>query len=161
MFKRLLVPLDGSGFGAQAIKYAAEVAKQFKAEIILLQVVKPATPIIATQGLTPSSITPTVPKVSIEAAFEQEESETNRANLYLADKVRELERQHFEVSYQIIIGDAASSIIDFADKKGVDMIVMTTHGKSGIVRAIMGSVADEVLRKSGKPVLVIRPLSDS
>jgi nucleotide-binding universal stress UspA family protein len=55
------------------------------------------------------------------------------------------------------VGDPAGSIMAYAKKSKADLIIMTTHGKSGIIRAVMGSVADEVVRKSGKPVLVTRP----
>ncbi|HEY92485.1 MAG TPA: universal stress protein [Dehalococcoidia bacterium] len=60
-------------------------------------------------------------------------------------------------SYDVVIGDPAQSIMEFDKKERMDLIVMSTHGKSGLKRAIMGRVADAVIRDSGKPVLVIRP----
>jgi len=59
------------------------------------------------------------------------------------------------------MGDIARSIIEFIEKENTDLVVMTTHGKSGLRRAVMGSIADVVIRESGKPVLVIRPQTSS
>jgi len=61
----------------------------------------------------------------------------------------------------VAIGNPAQSIMQFSKKKNIDLIVMTTHGKSGLKRAVMGSIADVVIRESGKPVLVIRPQTSS
>ena len=55
------------------------------------------------------------------------------------------------------MGTPAKSIIEFCQKEGVDLVVMTTHGRNGLKRAFVGSIADEVIRESGVPVLVIRP----
>ena len=157
MFKRLLVPLDGSRFGSRAIRYAADVAQKFSAEIILLQVVKPATPVPVSSTVAPGMGSPQSAEIAMETALDVEKRERARARRYLRGKVRNLESRNIKASYQVLVGDPAQSIMDFADKKKADLVVMTTHGKSGLKRAIMGSVADSVIRESGKPVLVVRP----
>jgi nucleotide-binding universal stress UspA family protein len=157
MFKRLLIPLDGSRFGSRAIRYAADVAQKFSAEIVLLQVVKPATPVPVSSTVSPGMGSPQSAEIAMETALDVEKRERARARRYLRRKVSDLESRNIKASYQVLVGDPAQSIMDFADKKKTDLVVMTTHGKSGLKRAIMGSVADSVIRESGKPVLVVRP----
>jgi nucleotide-binding universal stress UspA family protein len=157
MFKRLLVPLDGSRFASRALRYAMEVAHQFGTEVILLQVVESATPLATTTGMAPGMQSPTAAQIAVQAALDEEKRNTSHAKRYLSRKARDIRSQDIEVSYQVVVGDPAQSIMEFAEKENVDLVVMTTHGKSGLKRAIMGSVADQVIRESGKPVLVVRP----
>jgi nucleotide-binding universal stress UspA family protein len=157
MFNRLLVPLDSSRFASRALRYAAEVAQRFNAELILLQVIKPATPVPATTGMAPGGESPASAEIAMQAALEEDKRNAAHAKRYLSGKVRQMRAQAINASYQVIVGDPAQSIMEFSKKEHMDLVVMTTHGKSGIKRAIMGSVADAVIRESGKPVLVIRP----
>ena len=157
MFKKILVPLDGSRFASRAIKYAVEIARRFDAEIILMQVEKPATPITASDGPQPGIHSPAAVKVAVQIALDEDKRNVSKARRYLSRKVRELKGKNIACSYHVNIGNPAESIILYSRKKKIDLIIMTSHGKSGIVRAVMGSVADEVVRNSGKPVLVIRP----
>jgi nucleotide-binding universal stress UspA family protein len=155
MFKRLLVPLDGSLFASQALPYATDVAQSFGAEVILIQIVRPATFVIAAGA--PGGISPAASEIAVQAAREADKRNAARARRYLSDKVRAMTSQRVKSSYQVLVGDTARSIIEFSEKENIDLVVMTTHGKSGLKRAVMGSVADAVIRQSGKPVLVIRP----
>jgi nucleotide-binding universal stress UspA family protein len=161
MFKRILVPLDGSRFGSRALPYAIDVAKKFKAEIIFTQVVEPVTPAPVSTGIDPGMSSPASAEMALQAAQEEEKRETTRAKRYLRGKVRAAISDGVNASYRVIVGDPAQSIMGTADKENVNLVIMTTHGKSGLKRAIMGSVADKVIRESGKPVLVIRPHTDS
>lgn len=156
MFKRLLVPLDGSRFGSRALTYASEIAHHFGAEVVLIQVVKPATPVATTTGMTPGIASPSTAELAAQAALEEDKRNSARAKRYLSGKIRGLKSRDIKASYQVIVGDPAQSIMKFSQKEHMDLVVMTTHGKSGLKRAIMGSVADVVIRESGKPVLVVR-----
>jgi len=159
MFKRLLVPLDGSRFASRALPYAAEVAQRFSAEVILTQVVKPATAII--DAATPIGVSAAASEIAVQVALEADKRNAARARRYLSGKVRALRSRHIQSSYRVLRGDVARSIIEFSEKANIDLVVMTTHGKSGLKRAVMGSIADVVIRESGKPVLVIRPQTSS
>ena len=153
MFEHLLVPLDGSRFGSQAVRYAIEVAIHFDAEITLLQAVKPATPIV----VSPSVASPSIADMATQTAFIEDKRNVSRAKRYLSKKAREIRAQNIKTEFHTIVGEPAQSVIEFADKKHIDLVVMSSHGKNVVKRAIMGSVADKVVRESGKPVLVIRP----
>jgi nucleotide-binding universal stress UspA family protein len=155
MFKRILVPLDGSRFASRALRYAAEVAQRFGAEIVLIQVIKPATSVI--DAGAPVGVSVAGSEIAVQAALEADKRNAARARRYLSGKVRAIRSRHIQSSYRVPIGDVAHSIIEFSEKQSIDLVVMTTHGKSGLRRAVMGSVADLVIRESGKPVLVIRP----
>jgi nucleotide-binding universal stress UspA family protein len=155
MFERILVPLDGSRFGSQSIQYAKEIAHRFSAEIILIQAVKPTIPTIGTIESIPSIQGLASAEIPIQVAKQEDERNIKRARRYLSKKVREIKKQDIKASYHIILGNISRSIMGFARKNNIDLIVLTTHGKGGIKRAIMGSVTDEIIRKSGKPVLVI------
>ena len=157
MFKRVLVPLDGSRFGLRALKYATEVAQRFGAEVILLQVIKPPASVI-TAG-APGINSPAISEIAVQTALEENKRKAARARRYLGRKVRGMKTEGIKGSYSVIAGDPAQSIMDFSRNERIDLIVMSTHGSSGLKRAIMGSVADVVIRESGKPVLVIRPQS--
>jgi len=159
MFKRLLVPLDGSRFASGALRYATEVAKRFGAEVILIQVIKPTTFIIDAGG--PVGISPAASEIAVQAALEADKRNAARARRYLSGKVRAMRSRDIQSSYRVLTGDPAHSITEFSEKENIDVVVMTTHGKSGLKRAIMGSVADVVIRESGKPVLVVRPQTGS
>jgi nucleotide-binding universal stress UspA family protein len=156
MFKRILVPLDGSRFASKALKYAEEIADKFQAEIVLIQIVKPAVAITA--PVTGESIiqSPAVTEAAVQLAMSEDKRNVSIAKQYLSKKTREINAKNITSSYNVVIGDPADSIIQFSRKHKIDLIIMTTHGKSGILRAVMGSVADALVRKSGKPVLVIR-----
>jgi nucleotide-binding universal stress UspA family protein len=159
MFKRILVPLDGSRLGSRALPYAIEVAKHFGAEVILMQVVKRTMPTIGVGA--PESVSAMGAEIVVQAALDEDEKNISRAKRYLGRKVWRMKSQGVAGSYSVVIGDPAQSIIAFSQEEHVDLIVMSTHGKSGLKRAIMGSVADAVIRESGKPVLIISPQSRS
>jgi nucleotide-binding universal stress UspA family protein len=153
MFTHLLVPLDGSRFGSRALRYAVEVARQFDADIMLLQIIKPATPIVA----SPMVASPSMADVAVQTALMEDKRNVSRAKRYLSGKAREIRSQNIKVNYQAIVGEPAQSIIEFNDNNNIDLVVMSSHGRNVVKRAIMGSVADKVIRESKKPVLVIRP----
>ena len=155
MFKRILVPLDGSRFGSRALRYATAIAQHFDAEVILIRVIRHTTPMIAAEAHGVAS--PTESEIAVQAALEADKQNVARAKRYLRDKVRAIKSRHIKASYQVTIGEPAQSIMQFSKKENISLIVMTTHGKSGLKRAVMGSIADVVIRESGKPVLVIRP----
>lgn len=159
MFKRILVPLDGSRFSGRAIPYAVEISRQFDGEIILLQVIKP-TPLVMPGAGADSMLNPTTSQLIVESAKEKDSNNLAQANQYLRKRSRRMIKQGIKSSYQVLLGEPAKSVIRFCKKESIDLVVMTTRGKSGLKRAFMGSVADEIIREPGIPVLAIRPKSN-
>jgi len=147
MYKRILVPLDGSRLAEQALEDAKAVISSKKDCLItLFRVVEP---LLAAQ---------LVDYVNVEeyrVAEDRNEAETKD---YLVNMAEELTRAGMRVEVELIVGGAAdSAILDYAKENKIDLIVMTTHGRSGVHRWIFGSVAQRVLRHSPIPVLIVPP----
>jgi nucleotide-binding universal stress UspA family protein len=142
MYKNILVPLDGSELAKKALAEAEKLAKSFDAEIILFQVV-PFMPIYG----SPELVTPLI----------IDEKQKEAAGKYLANLTEELKKRGIRVTAMVKTGhQVAVEIIDFAKEAGVDLIVMCTHGRSGLTRWVLGSVAHKVLTRAETPILLLR-----
>jgi nucleotide-binding universal stress UspA family protein len=141
MYKKILVPLDGSELAKKALDQAEKLAKTFDAEIVLLQVV-PFMPIYG----SPELVTPLI----------VDEKQKESAERYLRNLAEELKKRDLKVTTMVRTGQqVAVEIIDFAKESRVDLIVMCTHGRSGITRWVLGSVAHKVLTRAETPILLI------
>ena len=142
MYKRILVPLDGSELSKKALDHAEKLAETFDSEIILFQVV-PLMPIYGAPELMTS--------FSVNDKKQKEAAER-----YLANLSEELKRRGFKVTAEVKTGQqVAVEIVDFAKESGVDLIVMCTHGHSGITLWALGSVAHKVLTRAETPILLV------
>ena len=142
MYKKILIPLDGSDLAKLALAQAEKLAKTFDAEIILFQVV-PFMPIYG----SPELVTPLI----------VDEKQKEAAEKYLANLTEELKKKGLKVSAMVRTGQqVAVEIIDFAKESAVDLIVMCTHGRSGISRWVLGSIAHKVLTRAETPILLVR-----
>ncbi len=141
MLKKILVTLDGSEFSERALPYAVELAQKFSAELEMIWVLQPAI-IMSDFGAT-----------AYENLFYLEEKE---ATTYLRARQHELQEKGLTVHYKLLQGTVADVIINQAIADNVDLIVMSTHGRSGFSRWIYGSVATKVLQHSPCPVFLVR-----
>lgn len=140
---RILVPLDGSEVGETAIPYAEALAEELTAELVLFQVLHPI--VIAVGHQTTYVPTP-----------EDEEGMKAAAIDYLDGIASRFKEKGLIVSSQVAFGSPADQIIDFAEANSVDLIAMSSHGRSGVTRWVFGSVSDKVLHAGDTPVLLIR-----
>ena len=140
----LLVPLDGSALAESSMPHVEALAEAMGLKISLVQVI--TTPTMAYPATEPYAFDPQM-AANLEGA----------AAGYLKEKQTELEQKGFQVQTTVKNGYPAAHIIDLAAESEGRLIVMSTHGRSGLGRWIMGSVADRVLRASYSPVLLIRP----
>lgn len=140
---RILVPLDGSALAERALLPAEHWAKAFAAEIFLFRVWQPAT--YGHDGWTGGV-----------AYAELDDAVRGAAEEYLREKALEMEGRGVRVRCATQLGAVADTILEAAEKHGVNLIVMSTHGRSGLGRWVMGSTADRVLRTSPIPVLLVR-----
>ena len=138
MFKKILVPLDGSELAAKILPQVVDLAKAHKAEVTLLNVSDGAL-----QESTPAMI---------QEAFALE---TKRCQAMLDKVAKDLETQGVQASATCVEGSAAREIIAYADANGMDLIAMATHGK-GEVAWVLGSVAEKVVSHATVPVLLFR-----
>jgi nucleotide-binding universal stress UspA family protein len=155
MFERIIAPLDGSRLSAEALAYAVNIAKRFDSEVILVRVVS-KTPV---GYLSQSTSIGNPGSVDIIAEQVQTKDVENAAHAkrYLANRANLLKEQGVKVTYRVIEGVPAHSIMDCAREEDASLIVMMSHGRGWFKRTILGSVTDAIMRGSKVPVLVIRP----
>ena len=134
---RILVPLDGSECAEIVLPKVEKLATDLKASIALLRVVYAHT----FPGADPTD-------AEVKVVQEGEE--------YLKKVEERLKKKGIKVDAHVRYGNDAEEILDHAAQKDIDLIAMTTHGRSGVKRFMLGSVAEKVLRHSSKPIFLVR-----
>lgn len=142
MFETILVPLDGSKLAEAILPYVKELASRLGARVILLTAVEPQYFVHPAAGAIPDE--PATKAVMVDA------------ERYLRTVADDLKATLPQVDIAVEVGDAASVIVDYAKEKGCSMIAMSTHGRSGVGRWLLGSVTDKVVHWASVPVLVFR-----
>ncbi len=153
MYKHIMVPLDGSELAECVLPHLEMIARdcQGSPEITLIRVVTPLKLYGGFEfGGVPEYISP-------EQIQKLEDNARNSAQLYLAGQVKRLQADGIDAEAKVVFGLASESLTDFAEKNGVDLIVIATHGRSGIREWFWGSVAERVLKTSKIPILMVRP----
>ena len=141
--RRILVPLDGSKLAEQVLPAVTPIAKSLGCEMTLFRV-----PSIHAPGSLMSE-----GYLHLQGSFETADQD---ARAYLEGLASHLKEQGVEVSTATRLGAVAETIVDYADVNDVDLIAMCTHGRTGIARWALGSVADRVLRAGDRPLLLVR-----
>lgn len=145
-FRKILVPLDGTEFSARVLEDAASLAKAFDAGVILVRVI-PFPMEIASPYL------PTTVQMNREVV----EDAKAAAKSWLADRAKTLSAQGIAVEVRTpVASQPAREISEVAAETEADLIVMATHGRSGLGRAVLGSTTDKVVRSTHIPVLTRR-----
>ncbi|MBI9072727.1 MAG: universal stress protein [Melioribacteraceae bacterium] len=141
--KKILVPIDFSDYSISALKYAINFAKKFNAEILLTYVVEPF--IYAADFTMSQAAIPDVDTDTRERAY-------NELKRLIAAEI------HEELPSEIIIrtGKPFFEINEVASEKNVDLIIIATHGHTGVEHLLFGSTAEKVVRKAPCPVLTLR-----
>jgi nucleotide-binding universal stress UspA family protein len=140
LLKKILVPLDGSKVGETALPHAEALAYKLKAELVLLHVVEPA---------------PSLPTDPLSAAYRARNKEVEKTAFdYIKGIEKSLTTKGLIASGVVLAGYPADEIIKYSVEKAVDLIAMSTHGRSGISRWAIGSVTDKILHHGTIPVLV-------
>lgn len=134
---KILVPTDFSTGGQQALQTAVSLAREQQAELILVHVEEP-------------------PMAYGGGEFYYGLSEPNRDQLQRMLNEIQIDDSRVVVHRKLLVGAPAAAIVNFARDEGVDFIVMPTHGRTGLGRLLMGSVAEEVVRKATCPVLTVK-----
>lgn len=151
-FKNILVPLDGSPLSEGILEHATRLAKVMESSFTLVRVVKPLLPMTLPMGV--GSFGEMAHHMTLEVETMQENIR-KEAGAYLESVADRLRGQGFQVTTRIEVEDQPARAI--LNVKGVDLIAMETHGRRGLARFFLGSVADKVLRGASVPLLVCRP----
>lgn len=158
MYSKILLPVDGSDLSRQAIPHAAALAKLSQAEVVALQVVDSEAQMISqASGITIEPLP--AGQITVEIAREAVGAQRTVAQENL-DAVRQelLAQGVAKVSTEIRQGSPGEAIVEAVAEFGCDVVVIATHGRSGLRRALLGSVADHVARHTpNASVLLVRP----
>jgi nucleotide-binding universal stress UspA family protein len=142
VYKRALVPLDGSAVAEAIIPFILEIAGPLDMEVLLLRVLEP--------------VVPTVIEGSRHVEVEDVEARRRDAEEYLAPLAAEMRDKGLRVETLVRRGAPAAEIVAGAREAAADLIAMSTHGRSGLGRLLFGSVAEAVLRHAEIPVFLLR-----
>ncbi|MCA8994250.1 MAG: universal stress protein [Planctomycetaceae bacterium] len=143
--QKILVPTDFSDFSNHAVKYGCEFAKRFNAELHLVSVVEDVYPLVPESGM----LLPTAANYLNELKAAAEQTLSTRPDPAWVEGVN--------VRREVLIGTAFLEIVRYAKDEDIDLVVIGTHGRTGLVHVLMGSVAEKVVRKAPCPVLTVRP----
>jgi nucleotide-binding universal stress UspA family protein len=149
MIKKILVPLDGSKLAECVLPFVLDIAPGLGAEVILVTVTN------RTQGFWPfeDASQPKEIRLEPQAVCSMEE----QAGQYLNTAAKSLEDKGVKVSKEVICGKTAQEIIFYAKDNQCDLIVISTHGRSGLGKITHGSITAKILQSAPVPVAVIRP----
>ena len=148
MYKHIMVPLDGSELAECVLGHVVAVAKGCAVpKVTLIRVVTPIT-IYGTE-FEGSIGLPELQKV--------EQENVVSARKYMDKQAALLKEKGIDAHTEVFFGNVLESLTEYAEKNQVDLIIIATHGRSGISRWVWGSVADRILRSAKVPVLMVRP----
>lgn len=152
MYKKIMVPLDGSELAECVLPHVDGFVTGCQVEtVIFVRVVEPTH--YSAVSLTSS---PQFHKTMQENAKLIEEEEKSSAARYLKKVISRVKQGGIKYKADVLVGKVADRLVDYADANEIDLVLIATHGRSGISRWVRGSIADRVLRSSRAPVLMIR-----
>ncbi|HET9495641.1 MAG TPA: universal stress protein [Chloroflexia bacterium] len=158
MYTHILVALDGSETAEQVLPHVEALVEKFGAAVTLLRVTTPpsltVTPAIGLPMAAPADL------YTAEQMTEALEEEQRDAAAYLRSVGDRLRARGERVDEVVAEGHPAQVILERAEAVGADLIAMTTHGRSGLQRLFLGSVAEEVVRRASCAVLLVRARHD-
>lgn len=146
MYKKMLVPLDTSGYAECVLDHVKEIATaRGIPEVVLLSVVEPA-------------YVPAGSFLNEQVVKQADEEGVKQANQYLEKTKQSIDLGSCNVSTVVKTGQAADIILDYIEKNAVDVVVMSSHGRTGVSRWYLGSVAEKVVRSAPVPVFLVPSL---
>jgi nucleotide-binding universal stress UspA family protein len=154
MYRKILVPLDGSKLAESVLPHVESVVKGCSSpEVVFVRVVEPVQ--IPVGAAADGSV------VYNKADATRDKKKIDSLNIesakeYLNELVQKAGYGNAQVSSVVLSGDVAKSLADYADKNSVDLIIISTHGRSGISRMVWGSIADKIMRNTCVPVFMVR-----
>ena len=148
MYKKILVPLDGSEFSECSLEHVKAIATGCRVpEVVLLRVVEPVS----------SATYAAYAEVRGDWVPQLEKQDQAEAESYLSKVADNLRKEGVAAQTAMVSGRPAEKILDYASNNQTDLIIMSTHGKTGLSRWVFGSVTDKILHNSAVPVLVVPP----
>jgi nucleotide-binding universal stress UspA family protein len=145
MYRKIMVPLDGSQLAECVLSHVEAFAKGSQMqEVVFVRVFEPFRPAGGDFAVSEENI----------ARLDSEHKAA--AEKYLKELMSRLNLGGVKSRWEVLTGRVAESLADYATKNNIDLIVIATHGRSGVSRWVWGSVADRILHSAGVPVLMVR-----
>jgi nucleotide-binding universal stress UspA family protein len=145
MYKNIMVPLDGSELAECVLGHVVDIAKSCENPTVsLIRVVPPLRLYGGDYDMG---------MINVQ---EIEDASIKAAQDYMREKSAMLAKHGIEVKTAVLFGNVIDSLLDYETKNKIDLIVIATHGRSGVGRMVLGSIADKLLKTSEAPVLMIR-----
>lgn len=158
--RKVLVPIDGSEFSSSAFRTLARLFDPADTLVTLVQVtpIPEGVPFVAPEPLVIGVERAWHTTPHKQSLFSSQEWDSTRAEVLtsMQDDAQRLEDAGFTVTRVVRFGDPAQEMADLVEEQDFDAVVMATHGRSGLSRAVMGSVAESVLRMVLAPVIMVR-----
>ncbi len=146
MYENILVPLDGSELAECAFPHVQTFIEGCQvSHVAFVRVVEPTITLGHGDYV-----------ISSEILHEMESARKSAAKDYLDQVVNRFQHEGTSLDSEVLFGRVAENLKDYTEKNDIDLIVIATHGRSGVTRWVRGSVADKVLRSSNVPVLMVR-----
>ena len=163
--RKVVLPLDGSDLSRQVLPHVRQLFAPDGTMLVLLHAVRPREGVMGSALWWAAADLPQPVYVADAATLVEAHAEIDPAwsDLYtvlrdrFGDDVAALSEAGYSVALAVRFGDPAAEIVAFAEENGADIIVMATHGRGGVRRLLLGSVAEEVLRHTPVPLLLVRP----
>jgi len=145
---KIIVPTDLSRFSLTAFDYAKDIAEQYESEIHLIYVLDKNPPLVMLQNANGKS------KLSLEEYQAKIKKDFNSVLAQLQDSTTSI------VKGAVRMGDDSDEIVNFASEIKADMIILSTHSRTGFLRSVLGSVADKLTQNAKCPILIIPPMEE-
>ena len=147
MYQKIMVPLDGSELAECVLPHVKRILEGFpECKVVFVRVIEPIP--VSVHGETYSR-----KEINLE---ERESGRKSDAKDYLKGVIERFGADGSTLDSEVLVGKPADSLADCAENNNIDLILIATHGRSGVSRWVRGSVADKVLRSSRDPVLMVR-----
>jgi nucleotide-binding universal stress UspA family protein len=148
MYKKIMVPLDGSELAECVLPHLETIARGCQSpKVIVVQTVEP---LAVPYGKEIAHFT------SLEQVKEFETHQKADAEKYLKEVIARLKKKGINATAEVIYGKASESLSEYVAKNNIDLVIIATHGRSGVSRWVWGSVADRLLRSVSVPILMVR-----
>jgi len=146
MYQKIMVPLDGSELAECVLPHVEAFISQCQIRtIVFVRVLEAITPAVAGEYA-----------INVEELENREAARKTAAEEYLTQVVGRMKPGGTTLEKEVLVGRIADRLAEFAETQNVDLILMATHGRSGVSRWVRGSVADRILRSASVPVLMVR-----
>jgi len=146
MYKKIMVPLDGSELAECVLPHVEAFISQCQIRtIVFVRVIEFITPAVAEEYA-----------INLEELERGEAERKSAAEKYIEQVIARLTAGETKMETSVMVGRAADRLTDYAENNDIDLILMATHGRSGVSRWVRGSVADRILRAASIPILMVR-----